>query len=123
MMRLCECCAVNSKLSCASQAICSQAVNSSLCALTYFSEHSGCGWQVHDGVRYLPAATRDARLAALQRERGGADAGFNRGRCDIPLTKPDDRAFTERLSESVNTWLQVGSCFQSELHYGVTLLS
>ncbi len=65
--------------------------------------------QVHDGVRYLPAATRDAKLAALQQERGGADAGFNRGRRDIPLTKPDDRAFTEKLAASVDAWLQVGS--------------
>lgn len=78
--------------------------------------------QVHDGVRYLPAATRDAKLAALQRDRGGADAGFNLGRRDIPLTKPDDRAFTEMLAASVTAWLQVG-CHRIQFAVSCVLLA
>ncbi|GAB4813292.1 hypothetical protein N2152v2_000338 [Parachlorella kessleri] len=64
---------------------------------------ASCGFDfnkfIHEGISFMPAAMRDAKLATLERRRE---------RDDILITKQEDVEFVERLVATVTAWLQGG---------------
>ena len=58
---------------------------------------------VHDGVPYLPAEIRDAKLRGVNQDR-------DRNRPDIVISKPEDVAFVKAAVERIRAWLLVRSC-------------
>ena len=79
-------------------------------------QRRGPAAQVHEGIGYLPAASRDVRLAAARaRREDAAVAGDGAVREAIALVKQPDIDFTARLASDVDAWLQVSAVNRDRL--------
>lgn len=57
---------------------------------------------IRDGISYMPASIRDAKLAALSNELSG------KARNNILITKDEDKAFVKTTAERIQTWVAAG---------------